>query len=29
MRPQVVEKTEKLTNRIFEVSANEIYLTLL
>lgn len=28
MRPEIVEKTEKLTNRIFEVSANEIYLSM-
>lgn len=28
MRPEIVEKTEKLTARIFEVSANEIYLSM-
>lgn len=28
MRPEIVEKTEKLTTRIFEVSANEIYLSM-
>lgn len=28
MRPEIVQKTEKLTGRIFEVSANEIYLSM-
>lgn len=28
MRPEIVEKTEKLTGRIFEVSANEMYLSM-
>lgn len=28
MRPEIVQKTEKLTGKIFEVSANEIYLSM-